>query len=190
VTEPINTPKDYTPSFIPSGMETPMILPDIQLPESLTEAVPEIVIPDISGINESESISSLEGVSVKQELASVETARPNSDKNENPFDNKSEKASKVLSEGQIYNFDILPSNNRKLSYIPPEPEFALENDAKVTLKFSIDRNGNTSDIIFVTRNDGRVEALAYDYIRRMRFEAVLHDAKDTAQITLTFKVIK
>ncbi len=176
----------YKPMEIPNDL----VLPDIEVPTSLTDVKAEIAVPSSIQNQKKDIKPKVNPQSINKELASLEAQKSDIDQKNKDEDAKNAKKGLIKSDGQIYSFDVLPSNNRNLSYIPPEPEFALENDAKVTLKFSIDKNGNTSDIIFVTRNDSRVESMAYDYVRFMRFEAVLHDEKDTAQITLTFKVRK
>ena len=92
--------------------------------------------------------------------------------------------------GNIYNFDIAPTGNRKVVYLPPDPVFALANDTKVTVRFNIDKAGNTYNIIFITRSSVDVEKLAADYVSRMKFDAVIENREDFAQITMQFKVQK
>lgn len=183
-----NQVKEQVKAYEPQALPTNFTLPDISVPKSLTDVEPELATPSSLQKPKEDKDNNLQGKTFNKELASLEAQKSNLDNKNREKENVKSKKAKIESEGQIYTFDVLPSNNRKLSYIPPEPEFALENDAKITMKFSIDKNGNTSEIIFVTRNDSRVEKLAYEYIRLMRFEAVLHDERDTAQITLTFKV--
>ena len=90
--------------------------------------------------------------------------------------------------GNIYNFDIAPAGNRKVVYLPPDPVFALANDTKVTVRFNIDKAGNTFNIIFITRSSIDVEKLASDYVSRMKFDAIIENREDFAQITMQFKV--
>ncbi len=175
-------------AYEPTQLPTDIALPDILVPKSLTDTEPELATPSSIQTPKKNVDNAQQGKTFSNELASLEAQKSNIDNQNKEKGNTNSKKAKIESVGQIYTFDVLPSNNRSLSYVPPEPEFALENDAKVTIKFSIDKNGNTSEIIFITRNDSRVEKLAYDYVRLMRFEAVLHDEKDTAQITLSFKV--
>lgn len=178
------------PAFDPSGSDIPLVLPDISIPKSFTETKQEIAMPDVIGTPERKNPETPKGPSVDKELASLEAGREERGEKEGALEKEIKSAGKASVSGQIYNFDVAPTNNRSVRDVPPEPEFALENDAKVTLKFSIDKEGNTSDITFVTRSTKRVEQMAYDYVSRMRFDAVLHDDKDNAQVTITFSVRK
>lgn len=183
-------PQEKVKAYEPAQLPTDFTVPNISVPKSLTDVEPELSTPSSIQTPKKNINNTQQGKTFSKELASLEAQKSNIDNKNKERENANSKKAKIESVGQIYTFDVLPSNNRSLSYVPPEPEFALENDAKVTIKFSIDKNGNTSEIIFITRNDSRVEKLAYDYVRLMRFEAVLHDEKDTAQITLSFKVRK
>lgn len=183
-------PAPAAPDFIPAGADEPLVLPDIVVPKSSTVTKPEIAVPDVIGVPERKNPPVPKGPSVDKELASLEARRGEAEAQSRAVNEEARKTGPSSLSGQIYNFDVMPSNNRSVSYAPPEPEFDLENDAKVTLKFSIDKNGNTSDIIFITHSSDYVEKIAYGYISRMRFDAVIQDGKDTAQITITFKVRK
>ena len=92
--------------------------------------------------------------------------------------------------GNIYNFDIAPTGNRKVVYLPPVPVFALANDTKVTVRFNIDKAGSTYNIIFITRSSVDVEKLAADYVSHMKFDAIIENREDFAQITMQFRVQK
>ena len=133
---------------------------------------------------------------VANELASLKSSESGASSN-----NKQEVANQVKQEAasarsksatssNLYNFDIAPSGNRKVVYVPKDPVFALANDTYVTIKFNIDKQGNTYNIAFVTRSSVDVEKLAYDYVNSMKFDAIIEDRDDFAQITMYFKVQK
>lgn len=186
--------KDYKPK----GADDPLVLPDINVPVADTVQEPEIAVPDIPNIaeNKKESGSSSGGSSggnsglasdVQKEIAALNENRAEENTKENNTANADNV--KVNNDSNLYKFDIAPSKgSRRLAYAPPEPEFSLSNDTSVTLRFDIDSQGNTYNISFVTRSSSEIEAIAYGYVKKMKFDAVLDNRKDFAQITLYFKV--
>lgn len=89
-------------------------------------------------------------------------------------------------DSNFINFDVYPANNRAITYAPPKPEFALPNDTSIKVRFKVDGKGNVYDIILATRNVPRVERIASDYVKNLKFAA--NGNRDEAAITLTFKV--
>lgn len=185
--------KDYKPK----GADDPLVLPDINVPLANTEQEPEIAVPDIPNITESKKESSSSAGSggsnsglasdVQKEIAALNENRAEENAKENNTANADNV--KVNNDSNLYKFDIAPSKgSRRLAYAPPEPEFSLSNDTSVTLRFDIDSQGNTYNISFVTRSSSEIEAIAYGYVKKMKFDAVLDNRKDFAQITLFFKV--
>lgn len=187
-----NENKDYKPK----GADDPLVLPDISVPVANTMTEPEIAVPDIPNIAESKKESSSSSGSsggsglesdIQKEIAALNEDRAEEsikDKESSDTDNK-----KVNNNTNLYKFDIAPSKgSRRLAYAPPEPDFALSNDTSVTLRFDIDGQGNTLNITFITRSSREIETIAYNYVKKMKFDAVLDNRKDFAQITLFFKV--
>ena len=190
--KPVKTPTVPTvPAFVPAGLDEPLILPDINVPKSFTEAKPEIAVPDIIGTQEKKNPDTTRGASVEKELASLEAGKAEREEKERFLDDEIKAAEKTPVPGQIYSFDEAPTSNRRVVSTPKNPEFNLANDTKVTLKFSINKDGNTSDIVFLPpRSNANVERMAYEFVQGMRFDAVIHDEKDTAKMTITFTVRK
>lgn len=182
--------------FRPKGADDPLVLPDINVPLTPNETMPEIAVPDVPKPNIDVPVDTAENqknIDISKELSSLSEAQ------KEMLEENSNIASEVQKEtaraedavkGNIYNFDIAPTGNRKVVYLPPDPVFALANDTKVTVRFSIDKAGNTYNIIFITRSSVDVEKLAADYVSRMKFDAVIEDREDFAQITMQFKVQK
>ncbi len=185
--------------FRPKGADDPLILPDISVPLTNNMDIPEIKVPDIPKPNiKNEMVENKRDIDIANELASLksnETAQK-SDNVTNDLAGQVQKeaqssiAANNNSNTNLYNFDIAPTGNRKVLYVPKDPVFALANDTYVTLKFNIDKKGNTYNITFLTRSSVDVEKLAYDYVNNMKFDAIIEDRDDFAQITMYFKVQK
>ncbi len=171
--------------FRPKGADDPLVLPDINVPLTPNETMPEIAVPDIPKPNVDVPVDSVENqknIDISKELSSLSEAK----KDVQAETAKAEDAVK----GNIYNFDIAPTGNRKVVYLPPDPVFALANDTKVTVRFNIDKAGSTYNIIFITRSSVDVEKLAADYVSHMKFDAIIENREDFAQITMQFRVQK
>lgn len=182
--------------FRPQGADDPLVLPDINVPLTLNETMPEIAVPDVPKPNSNEPVDSAENqknIDISKELSSLSEAHKEKlAENSNIARQVQQETAKTENtvKGNIYNFDTAPTGNRKVVYLPPDPVFALANDTKVTVRFSIDKAGNTHNIIFITRSSVDVEKLAADYVSRMKFDAIIENREDFAQITMQFKVQK
>lgn len=194
--EPNKTKVEEKP-FRPKGADDPLVLPDINVPLTNNMDIPEVKLPDISKPNiTNDMVENQRNVDIAKELASLKGSDGGaSSNNKQEISNqvKQEAASKsenLSSKSNLYNFDIAPSGNRKVVHVPEDPVFALANDTYVTIKFHIDKQGNTHSISFVTRSSSEVEKLAYEYVNGMKFDAIIEDRDDFAQITMFFKVQK
>lgn len=182
--------------FRPKGADDPLVLPDINVPLTPNETMPEIAVPDVPKPNIDVPVESAENqknIDISKELSSLSEAQKEMQAADNNITSEVQKETAKTEEavkGNIYNFDIAPTGNRKVVYLPPDPVFALANDTKVTVRFSIDKAGNTYNIIFITRSSTDVEKLASDYVSRMKFDAIIENREDFAQITMQFKVQK
>ena len=182
--------------FRPKGADDPLVLPDINVPLTPNETMPEITVPDVPKPNIDVPVESEENqknIDISKELSSLSEAQKEMQAADNNITSDVQKETAKAEEavkGNIYNFDIAPTGNRKVVYLPPDPVFALANDTKVTVRFSIDKAGNTYNIIFITRSSTDVEKLASDYVSRMKFDAIIENREDFAQITMQFKVQK
>lgn len=182
--------------FRPKGADDPLVLPDINVPLTPNETIPEIAVPDVPKPNIDVPVESAENqknIDISKELSSLSEAQKEMQAADNNITSDVQKETAMAEEavkGNIYNFDIAPTGNRKVVYLPPDPVFALANDTKVTVRFNIDKAGNTYNIIFITRSSVDVEKLAADYVSRMKFDAVIENREDFAQITMQFKVQK
>lgn len=194
--QPVENKKVEEKPFRPKGADDPLVLPDINVPLTPTEAVPEIAVPDVPKPNVNvplDTADNQKNIDISKELSSLsETQKEMQAANNNTANEVQKETAKAEDavKGNIYNFDIAPTGNRKVVYLPPDPVFALANDTKVTVRFSIDKAGNTYNIIFITRSSVDVEKLAADYISRMKFDAIIENREDFAQITMQFRVQK
>lgn len=182
--------------FRPQGADDPLVLPDINVPLTPNETVPEIAVPDVPKPNINVPVDTAENqknIDISKELSSLSEAQKEKLAETSSIaglvQQEAAKAENAV-KGNIYNFDIAPTGNRKVVYLPPDPVFALANDTKVTVRFSIDKAGNTYNIAFITRSSVDVEKLAADYVSRMKFDAIIENREDFAQITMQFKVQK
>lgn len=182
--------------FRPKGADDPLVLPDINVPLTPNETIPEIAVPDVPKPNIEVPVDTAENqknIDISKELSSLSEVQKEMQAENSNIANDIEKETAKAEDavkGNIYNFDIAPTGNRKVVYLPPDPVFALANDTKVTVRFNIDKAGNTYNIIFITRSSVDVEKLAADYVSRMKFDAVIENREDFAQITMQFKVQK
>ena len=188
--------------FRPKGADDPLVMPDINVPLTENIDIPEIKMPDIPKLEQAKEMAeNQKNFDVSKELAALQNTAPHkNDNNSHSSDVATEvkratdnniKDNKIKENNtNLYNLDIAPDGNRKISYLPPEPEFALTNDTSVTLKFNIDKQGNTYNITFISRSSTEIEKLSYDYISNMKFDAIIDDREDFAQITIFFKVQK
>jgi outer membrane biosynthesis protein TonB len=80
------------------------------------------------------------------------------------------------------------NRNRRLTNSPERPTFALATDTKVRLGFKVDREGNTYSIIILNSTDSKIERLAIDFVKKLKFNAVLAEEPETAEIILNFRV--
>ncbi len=191
--------KQVEKPFKPKGADDPLVLPDINVPLTENIETPEIKIPDIPKPEiKNEMVENKKSIDIAKELSALKSAsNQNSAGGMKSSEQELSKAVQTEAEVQkkemktnLYNFDIAPTGNRKVLYVPADPVFALTNDTSVTIKFNIDKAGNTYNITFVSRTSTDIEKLAYDYISKMKFDAVIEDREDFAQITMFFKVQK
>ncbi len=181
--------------FQPKGADEPLILPDIKVPLAENMEIPEIKIPDIlesevkkENTEKNKDINIAEELSSLQSDSSADKSGDFGNKSVTNEINKEAEQQKKQEKSNLYNFDIAPTGNRKVLYVPEDPVFALTNDTSVTIRFNIDKAGNTYNIIFISRSSIDIEKLAYNYINNMKFDAIIEDRVDFAQITMFFKV--
>jgi outer membrane biosynthesis protein TonB len=80
------------------------------------------------------------------------------------------------------------NRNRSLTTTPERPEFALTTDTTVRLGFKVDREGNTYSIALLNSTDSQIERLAIDFVKKLKFNAVLAEEPESAEIILNFRV--
>lgn len=194
--KPLENKKTEEKPFRPQGADDPLVLPDINVPLTPNETMPEIAVPDVPKPNINVPLDTAENqknIDISKELSSLSEAQKEKLAETSSIAGQVQKETAKAEDavkGNIYNFDIAPTGNRKVVYLPPDPVFALANDTKVTVRFSIDKAGNTYNIIFITRSSVDVEKLAADYVSRMKFDAIIENREDFAQIVMQFKVQK
>ena len=164
--QPVENKKVEEKPFRPKGADDPLVLPDINVPLTPNETMPEIAVPDVPKPNIDvplESAENQKNIDISKELSSLSEAQKEMQAADNNITSEVQKETAKAEEavkGNIYNFDIAPTGNRKVVYLPPDPVFALANDTKV------------------------------DYVSRMKFDAIIENREDFAQITMQFKVQK
>ncbi len=80
------------------------------------------------------------------------------------------------------------NRNRKLTNSPEKPSFSLTTDTIVRVGFKVDREGNTFSITLLNNTDSKIERLAIDFVKKLKFNAVLASESETAEIILNFRV--
>jgi len=151
-------------------------IPDVTLP---TQDTPDVKIPDFNIKLDNPDAQNVDDKTLN-DLAK-EAAKPGKGKTQSGSNEYYEKS-------DFFVVKSLSNVKRKVVRTPARPSFSLRADTKVTLRFKIDRFGNTSNIIPLTRTDSSVERLAVGFVRGMKFAAVSYDKMDVAEIILYFKV--
>lgn len=91
-------------------------------------------------------------------------------------------------DSSFFVLDSISNSKRGIAHTPPEPSFALTQNTKVSVRFKIDRQGNTYGIVLITRTDSKIERLAVEFVEKLKFSSVTYAGSDSAEITLYFKV--
>ncbi len=186
--EPLDTKPKVEDNIIePAGAVEPLILPDIDIPKSLVDSDKTVALPDIDDIPSIENPDTFKGPDVDRELKSQDSSKVAS-KNDGAKPQGSSDTTGADIGTDFFNFDQKPTNNRLIVQAPPIPSFSLSNDTTIKVKFIIDKLGNTKNIQYVTRSSATVEELARDYVSKLKFNSVVYDNPDSAQITIQFKV--
>jgi len=80
------------------------------------------------------------------------------------------------------------NRNRKLTNSPEKPTFSLTTDTIVRVGFKVAREGNTYSITLLNNTDSKIERLAIDFVKKLKFNAVLAEEPEVAEIILNFRV--
>ena len=186
--EPLNIKPKIAANIVePAGAATPLILPDIDIPKSLVDSKKTVALPDILDIPSIPNPSTFKGPDVDSELKSQDSSKVATKNNGAKPQGSSDTSGDDIGT-DFFNFDEKPTNNRSIVQAPPIPTFSLSNDATIKVKFKIDKLGNTKNIQYVTRSSSVVEELARDYVSKLKFNSVVYDNPDSAQISIQFKV--
>lgn len=165
---------------------TPMTIPKINLPQSSVQQNFSISIPKLNVGNmpqpgrqdAAKALSTqLNSQSAQYSKSVVDTSGAES------IGNSSQQTSSQ-------NFFVIKNlgGNRKLVSIPDKPVFSLTTGTNVRAAFKVDRDGNTYSILLLNRTDSKIERLAIDFIQKLKFNAVLSDQSEPAEIILYFRV--
>jgi TonB family protein len=65
-----------------------------------------------------------------------------------------------------------PAADREVIFQPPPPTATVEAETDIELRFWILPNGSVSRVVPLKKSDPRLEALATNYLRRWRFNAL------------------
>jgi len=160
--------------------------------------MPEIDIPDIVGTDQLDvkipelNVSRLENTSrLKPDKELLKELKSTSD----DFQKANQPGEGVQSDvtGMDVNakdFFVIKNlnRNRRLTNSPEKPTFSLTTDTSVRLGFKVDREGNTYSIVLLKSSDSKIERLAIDFVKKLKFNAVLADEPESAEIILNFRV--
>ncbi len=162
--------------------------------------IPDIDIPDITGTEQLEvkipelNVSKLENTSRlkpdKELLKELKSSSDEFQKANKPGDGvESDVTGKDSNSKDFFVIKNL-NRNRKLTNSPPEkPSFSLTTDTIVRVGFKVDREGgNTFSITLLNNTDSKIERLAIDFVKKLKFNAVLASESETAEIILNFRV--
>jgi len=165
-------------------------------PPALT--IPEVDIPDITGADQLDikipelNVSRLESTSrLRPDKELLKELKSSSD----DF-RKANRAGEgvtsdiVSSETSSRDFFVIKNlnRNRALTNVPEKPVFSLTTDTTVRVGFKVDREGNTFAIILQNSTDSKIERLAIDFVKKLKFNAVLAEEPESAEIILNFRV--
>lgn len=160
--------------------------------------VPDIDIPDITGTDELDvkipelNVSKLENRSrLKPDEELLKELKSTSDDFQKANKAGEGVESDVTSEdGNAKDFFVIKNlnRNRRLTNSPERPVFSLTADTVVRVGFKVDREGNTYSIILLNSTDSKIERLAIDFVKKLKFNAVLAADPDIAEIILNFRV--
>jgi len=160
-------------------------------------SVPDIDIPDFGDIEELDvKVPDLE-LAKRENNSNLEADDELLKELKSSSDNFQEKnrlgdgvESDVTGDSDSRDFFVINNlnRNRKLADVPERPKFSLSADTTVNVGFKIDREGNTYSIILLSRTDSNIERLAIDFVKKLKFNAVLADKPEQAEIILYFRV--
>lgn len=160
--------------------------------------IPEIDIPDIQGTDELDvkipelNLSRLENTSrIKPDKELLKELKSSSDE----FQKANRPGEGVQSDvtgndPNASDFYVIKNlnRNRALTNSPEKPVFSLTANTSVRLSFKVDREGNTFSIVLLNSTDSKIERLAIDFVKKLKFNAVLAEEPESAEIVLNFKV--
>lgn len=174
--------------YRPEGADKPLTMPDFSVPTTDTNSKPEIPLPDIPVLDTNQAVTNADGGDLAKEIDGVRATQSDKEKlADNMLKEEVNSAQKASEASSFFSFDIEASDGkRKVVYSPKNPVFAISNDTSVKVKFNIDKNGNTYNIVFLTRSSNDIEKIARDFVGKIKFQAISEDKLDFAQITITF----
>lgn len=172
-----NVERSLQPTITMPKIEVPLV--DVET--SFTIEVPDLMVSEIATENSlkvdnkllSEIVSTEE--SVAKEIGSGQSDQANV-------------SSEEMADNSFFILNNISNNKRRITHLPARPTFALANDTKISLRFKIDRLGNTYGIVLITRTDSRIEQLAAEFVEKIKFNSAISSTSDSAEITLYFKV--
>lgn len=144
---------------IPQYHPAKKALPEIPLPESFSEDLPEIVLPKHEEFfSEEEFFDDIGDLLSTGEEKTVITE---------PLPEGIRQSPRSSPAGIKWK-----GTPRKTLHQPPLPKISSKVEGDIQLKFWVDRNGRVSQVIPLKKLDARLEGIATDYIRKWRFESL------------------
>lgn len=77
---------------------------------------------------------------------------------------------------------------REMVSMPKAPDFQLTRNTQVAISFKIDKNGRTYDIVVPPLGQADLEQKLRNFVKDMRFSAVLYSEADSATLRITLNV--
>lgn len=162
-----------------TNVQVSSTLPEVDLPEY--EEEPEISTPP-PGYEKLVAASESKTDGAEGLLSEIESARAEADRSSGGNEGTG-------TTSNFFEIQNTSNQNRKLlKPYPKKPEFSLESNTTIKLKFNVNKSGTTYSITPLTRSDTRIEQMAKNYVKKLNFEAVSYSKPDEIQIKLYFKV--
>lgn len=161
-------------------------IPEIEIPKMSATDLAKIAMPKLN-LNAAAKTGSSDADSALQTEIASEAEKYHRSESQSAGEQSSGKNAGAQDANDFFKIKNL-GGNRKLTYVPEKPSFSLTSNTTVRVGFKVDRSGNTYSIVLLNRTDSNIERLAIDFVRKLKFNAVLNADAESAEITLYFRV--
>ena len=161
-------------------------IPEIEIPKMSATDLAKIAMPKLNLDTAATSGNSKADSALQTEIAS-EAEKYHRSESQAAGEQSSGKTVGSQDSNDFFKIKNL-GGNRRLTFVPEKPAFSLTSNTTVRVGFKVDRSGNTYSIVLLNRTDSDIERLAIDFVRKLKFNAVLNADAESAEITLYFRV--